>query len=89
MVAPRKEERPVMEMAKEFYVRHLRSKLEPRENGKFLVLNVDTGEYELDADDVSATERATSRFGNARLAILRVGHEAAYRLGGAGKAKSA
>lgn len=66
------------------YNTRLKAKLEPRENGKFLVLNLDTGEYEVDADDLTATNRAIARFGKARLITLRVGDFAAYDLGGSG-----
>ena len=68
----------------ELYDARLRTKLEPQENGKFLILNLDTGEYELDADDLTASQRAKARFGNARLIALRVGDFAAYDMGGHG-----
>lgn len=68
----------------EIYDSRLRAKLEPQENGKFLVLNLDTGEYELGADDLAVSRRATARFGSARLVTLRVGSFAAYQLGASG-----
>ncbi len=53
-----------------------------QDKGKMLVINVETGEYEMDADDVAAAKRAKARFGNAALFTMRIGYPAAYRLGG-------
>jgi hypothetical protein len=44
----------------EYYDKFLRAKLEPAHRGEFLYLDVETGEYELDADEVAAMERATA-----------------------------
>ncbi len=65
----------------ELYDRQIRSQVEAGNQGKFLVINTETGDYELDADDVIAAKRAKSRFGDALLFSMRVGHPAAYRLG--------
>lgn len=54
---------------------------EPENRGKMLVINVDTGEYEMDDDDVVAAKRAKARFGEAALFTMRIGYPAAYRLG--------
>ncbi|NOS99168.1 MAG: hypothetical protein HOP29_00905 [Phycisphaerales bacterium] len=63
------------------YDRQLRAQLEPRHNGEYLILNVDTGEFEIDADDAAASKRAQARFPRASLVTIRVGHHAAYRIG--------
>ena len=55
---------------------------EPGNRGKMLVINVETGEYEMDDDDVAAAKRAKARFGDAALFTMRIGYPAAYRLGG-------
>ncbi len=65
----------------EVYEQHLRPQLEAGNHGKFLVINTETGEYEMDADDVAAAKRAKARFGDALLFSMRIGHAAAYRLG--------
>ena len=63
------------------YQARLRSLLEPQHDGEFVVINLDTGEYEVDADDLAASRRALARFGSARLFTLRVGRTTAYRIG--------
>jgi hypothetical protein len=42
---------------------------------------LETGEYEIDHDDLTASRRARARFPSAPLFTLRIGHEAAYRIG--------
>lgn len=64
------------------YEQRIRSAVEPEHNGKFLVLDVETGEYEIDEDDLNATKRALAKGPNAVLYGLRIGYSAAYRLGG-------
>ncbi len=64
----------------QFYERLL-AQLGPDARGQYVVINVDSGEYEMDADDEAAAERATQRFGNAPLFAARIGYPAAYRLG--------
>ena len=64
------------------YDNQIRPKVEAGNEGKFLVINVDTGEYEMDADDLAAAKRVKSRFPDAPLFSMRIGHPGAYRLGG-------
>ena len=68
---------------KALYEANIRAQIEPHRNGEFLVLNVDSGEYEIHADDVEVAQRARARFGQvAPLFSLRIGSLTAYRLGG-------
>ncbi|MBM79707.1 MAG: hypothetical protein CMJ78_03820 [Planctomycetaceae bacterium] len=50
--------------------------------GKFVVIDIETAEYEIDDDDLQATKRALSRRAEAVLYGVRVGYPAAYSLGG-------
>lgn len=43
----------------------------PENSGKMLVINVETGEYEMD-DDVVAVKRAKARVGDADLFAMRI-----------------
>jgi len=56
------------------YDRELRPKLEPKHKGEYLVLDVDTGEYELDEDECAAIRRARARKPHTLFYILRVGY---------------
>lgn len=64
------------------YETRLRTQLETAHPGEFLILNVQTGEYEVDRDDAAASRRARLRFPDAPLLTIRIGHSAAFRIGG-------
>jgi hypothetical protein len=65
------------------YQRDLRARLETEENrGKFLIIDIATGDYEIDREDLAATERLLARNPHTVTYGLRIGYEAAYELGG-------
>ncbi len=70
-----------------WYERDLRGVLETRENlGKNLVINPDTGDWEMGKgsdgdDDLEVSRRAIHRFGTARLFGLRIGYPASEAIG--------
>jgi hypothetical protein len=64
------------------YDQQIRAKVEASHKGEFLVLDIDTGEYEIDSNEVAALKRAKAKNPSAGLYILRVGSPAAYRVGG-------
>ncbi len=66
------------------YKQHIRAQVESENQGKVLVLVVDieTGEYEIDTDDLTATKRILAKCPDAVLYGLRIGSPTAYRLGG-------
>ena len=63
------------------YERQLRKVVEAEHKGKFLVLDIETGTYEIDTDDLIATKRLLARRPQAVIYGLRIGHPTAYRLG--------
>jgi hypothetical protein len=65
----------------EIYDKSLRDKLEPEHKGELLVLNIETGEYEMDKDDRLAFERARNRWPSSVFYFLRVGYRTTYHLG--------
>jgi hypothetical protein len=70
----------IVRRGEEIYERDLRSHLEPASNGQFLVLDIDTGEYELDPDETLALQRAITKCPEGTRFIKRVGFSAAHRL---------
>ncbi len=63
------------------YKRQIRDKVELKHKGKFLVIDLETGEYEIDADDLVATKRLLVKYPNAVIYGLRIGFPTAYRIG--------
>jgi hypothetical protein len=66
----------------EIYEHQLRKNVELGNEGKFIVIDIETGDYEIDANDLLATKRALSKRPDAVLYGLRIGFPAAYTLGG-------
>jgi hypothetical protein len=64
------------------YRDRLKSVLEPEHHGKFLVLNLESGDYVVDPSDLEASRRARERFGSAPRLMMRVGYPAAYHFVG-------
>ncbi|MDQ3816054.1 MAG: hypothetical protein M3347_19265 [Armatimonadota bacterium] len=70
----------VSRRAHQIYDEQIRAQVEPAHIGKFIAVDVDTGEWEMDADMLVAskrlkTERRESVF------LLRVGYPAAVSIG--------
>jgi len=61
---------------KEIYEPQLKSKLEPQNVGKFLVIDIDTGDYEMDEDDLSAALRAYAKSPDGARFEMQIGYPA-------------
>ena len=66
----------------QIYEHQVRSDVEAGNKGKFVVIDIETGEYEVDDDDLQATKRALAKRSDAVLYGLRIGYPTAYTLGG-------
>jgi hypothetical protein len=66
---------------KEIYERDLRAHLEPGNEGKIVAIDVDTKEYEVGENVISATRRLLDRLPGAQIWCVRVGHRAVHRFG--------
>ena len=71
----------VVRLGREIYEREVRGQVENSHDGEFVVVDVTTGDWEVDGDDVAASERVLARNADAVLYFARVGRRAAYRLG--------
>jgi hypothetical protein len=72
----------IVRRGEEIYEREIRAKVEATNKGKFLVLDIETGTYEIDQDDLTASKRLLARRPNAETYGLRIGYPTAYRIGG-------
>jgi hypothetical protein len=64
------------------YEERVRSEVEGAHHGEFVVIDIDSGDYEVDSKDIDASIRLRERHPGAVTFGLRVGFPAAYRLGG-------
>ena len=71
----------VVQLGREIYEREIRVQVEASHDGEFVVVDVTTGAWEVDEDDVAASERVLAKNSDAVLYFARVGRRAAYRLG--------
>ena len=66
----------------DLYQQQIRPKVEAANRGKFVVIDIETGDFEVDEDDLQATQRALAKRPDAVLYGVRIGYPTAYTLGG-------
>ncbi len=64
------------------YHRDIKPRLGTQDDGKFVAIDIESGDFEVDANDYTATVRLLARLPDAQIWLVRVGQSAAYRLGG-------
>lgn len=72
----------ISSLGKAIYQSKIKHLVEPQENGKFIVIDVESGDYEIDEQDVVASSRLRERRPNAVTYGVLIGYRAAYSLGG-------
>jgi hypothetical protein len=72
----------ISERGKAIYEECIKHLVDPLHYGKFVVIDVETGDYEIDNRDIVATKRLLERRPGAMTYGVRVGFLAAYRMGG-------
>ena len=63
------------------YHEKIRALVEPKQTGKFVIIDVDSGDYEVDRQALAASARLRQRRPNAVSYGIRIGYKAAYTLG--------
>jgi len=64
------------------YEKDVRPQLKPEDEGKFAAIDIETGTYEIDADELAACDKLSNRIPEAQIWIVRVGSRYAHRFGG-------
>ena len=82
VLEPRYSKDEFVQRGQSIYAHDIRPHLTAEDEGKFVALDIETGAYEIDRDDYTATERLLGRHPTAQIWLLRVGHRTAYRIGG-------
>jgi len=65
----------------EIYEYDIRPHVEAGHEGKFVVIDIETGAYEIDADEVVASDQLLARHPDAQIWLARVGSRYARRFG--------
>jgi hypothetical protein len=82
MPHPRYSAEEIVRRGEEIYQQRIRANVETQHKGEFLVVNIETGDYEIDRDELAAMDRATAKHPDGAHYLVRVGYPAAHRLGG-------
>lgn len=64
----------------EIFDRRVRPALRAEDDGKFVAIDVGTGEYEIDEDDFAAVARLRARLPQADIWLERAGQPTAYQM---------
>ncbi len=73
----------------EIYERDIRPQLKTEDEGKFAVIDIETGAYEIDVDELTASDRLLARHPDAQVWLRQVGSRYARRFGRTSPATSA
>jgi len=71
----------------EIYDRDVRPQMEPQRNGEIVAIDLDTGAWEVDPDEMTAAHRLEARLPDAQIMVMRVGTRYIARFG-AGRSKT-
>ena len=80
--APKYSKGEISDRAKRIYEDRIKALVEPEENGKFIVIDIESGDYEIDEKMLVASRRLRERRPDSARYGGRVGYDAAYHIGG-------
>lgn len=72
----------VSRLGRRLYDDQIRQQVEPQYDGKLVVIGVESGEFEVDENEIVAVDRALAKHPDAALYTVRAGARTAHRLGG-------
>jgi hypothetical protein len=64
------------------YERDIKPHLQPEDHGRIVSIDIETGAYEIDADEMASTHRLRARVPDAQIWARRVGYRYVHRFGG-------
>jgi hypothetical protein len=80
-VQPRHTREVIETLGDAIYQREIEPRLRPEDLGKFVLIDVVTGDYELDGDELAAEGRLQARRPDAQVWMLRAGSRYARHMG--------
>src|SRR5437016_13107288 len=81
-VTPRYSKEEFARRGDAIYEKDIRPKLAPKDVGKFLAIDIETGEYEIAADEMKAGDKLLARLPEAQIWMVRIGYAATHTFGG-------
>lgn len=80
-MTPRYNRDEIARRGDEIYEREVLPRLSPDDEGKFALVDIETGDYEVDRDEVAASDRLLARHPDAQVWVRQVGSRFARRFG--------
>lgn len=65
----------------EIYEREVIPRLNPSDEGKYVLIDIETADYEIDRDEISASDRLLARHPDAQVWMIQIGSRYARRFG--------
>ena len=81
MRQPRYNKEEAARRGDEIYDRDIRSQLEPQRNGEVVAIDLDTGAWEVDPDEIAAAHRLEAHHPDAQIWVVRAGSRYLTRFG--------
>ena len=78
---PRYSKEEACRRGEEIYNRDIRAKVEADNEGKYVAIDIESGAWEMDADEVVTGDRLRSRLPDAQIWMTRVGYGYIRRFG--------
>jgi hypothetical protein len=63
------------------YEKDIRPRLGAKDVGKFVAIDIETGDYEIAADEMKAGDKLRARLPEAQIWMVRIGHACARKFG--------
>ena len=70
------------------YEYDVRPHLKAEHKGKFVAIDIETGDYEVNADELTAGDRLRKRLADAQIWMVRIGSRYVHRFGGRDRRES-
>ncbi len=71
----------IYDRAMEIYRDKIVPKLDPADDGKFICIDIETGDYEINERDIVAGDKLRERHPDAQPMLLRIGRKSTYDRG--------
>jgi hypothetical protein len=68
--------------AQEIYRERILPTLKPEDKGLYVAIDIDSGDFEIDGDEIAACKRLEAKFPNPQTWVERVGFRASRHFGG-------
>jgi hypothetical protein len=81
MASPSSSLDEIADRARALYESQIRPRVDAGDRGKYLIIEVNSGDYEIDDDDLAASDRAAAKHPNGEFFAMRIGYPALGRIG--------